>query len=117
MVSSLRPSTTSSMPISLAATLADSSRMVATVNGHAEIAWTMLFRPSSMRLAISTSCLRVSSVAELISRMYMRTGSVVRPNSESTVASATSASSSACSSEATTGPSLSSRVSASGVCS
>ncbi|MCY1216984.1 hypothetical protein D9M69_269500 [compost metagenome] len=103
--------------MSLADTRSDSSRIVAIVDGHAETAWIMLFRPSSIRLASSTSCLRVSRVAELISRMYMRTGSVVRPNSESTVDSATSASSSAWSSEATAGPSLSSSVSASGVCS
>jgi hypothetical protein len=37
-----------------------------------------------MRLAISISPSRVSSSTEPISRMYMRTGSVVRPNSEST---------------------------------
>ncbi len=41
-----------------------------------------------MRLAISISPSRVSSSTEPISRMYMRTGSVVRPNSESTVESA-----------------------------
>ena len=46
-----------------------------------------------MRLAISISPSRVSSSTEPISRMYMRTGSVVRPNSESTVDSAASASS------------------------
>ncbi|MNT21340.1 hypothetical protein D3C72_1566760 [compost metagenome] len=95
ILSSLKPSTRSSMLISLLATRPDSSRIVAIVEGQAEMAWTILFRPSSIRLASSTSCLRVSSVAELISRIYMRTGSVVRPNSESTVASATSASSSA----------------------
>ena len=66
--------------------------------GQAEIAWIMCFRPSSMRLAISISPSRVSSSTEPISRMYMRTGSVVRPNSESTVDSAASASSSTSSS-------------------
>jgi hypothetical protein len=54
----------------------------------------MCLRPSSMRLAISISPSRVSSSTEPISRMYMRTGSVVRPNSESRVDSACSASSS-----------------------
>ena len=38
-----------------------------------------------MRLAISISPSRVRSSTEPISRMYMRTGSVVRPNSESMV--------------------------------
>ena len=56
------------------------------------------FRPSSMRLAISISPWRVSSSTVPISRMYMRTGSVVRPNSASTLASAASASSAASSS-------------------
>lgn len=51
-----------------------------------------------MRLAISISPSRVSSSTVPISRMYMRTGSVVRPNSESTEDSACSASSSATSS-------------------
>ena len=51
-----------------------------------------------MRLAISISPSRVSSSTEPISRMYMRTGSVVRPNSESTVDSAASACSSTSSS-------------------
>ena len=54
----------------------------------------MCFRPSSIRLAISISPSRVSSSTEPISRMYMRTGSVVRPNSESSVDAAASASSS-----------------------
>jgi hypothetical protein len=54
------------------------------VVGQAEMAWTMCLRPSSMRLAISISPSRVSSSTVPISRMYMRTGSVVRPNSEST---------------------------------
>ncbi len=50
-----------------------------------------------------------------ISRMYMRTGSVVRPKSESTVVRAASASSSTSSSLAAVGTlSLISRVSASG---
>ena len=41
-------------------------------------------RPSSMRLAMRISPSRVSSSTVPISRMYMRTGSVVRPNSAST---------------------------------
>ncbi len=58
----------------------------------------MCFRPSSMRLAISISPSRVRSSTEPISRMYMRTGSVVRPNSESSVDTAASAASSSTSS-------------------
>ena len=68
------------------------------VVGQAEMAWIMWRRPSSMRLAISISPSRVSSSTEPISRMYMRTGSVVRPNSESSVDTAASASSTASSS-------------------
>ena len=63
----------------------------------------MCFRPSSMRLAISISPSRVRSSTEPISRMYMRTGSVVRPNSESSVDSAASAASSSTSSAAVVG--------------
>ena len=54
--------------------------------------------PSSIRLAISISPSRVSSSTVPISRMYMRTGSVVRPISFSTVASAAAAASAASSS-------------------
>src|SRR5450755_4511948 len=60
----------------------------------------MYFRPSSIRLAISISPLRVKSSTEPISRRYMRTGLVVRPNSESSVAAAASAASSSTSSAA-----------------
>ncbi len=68
-----------------------------------------------MRLAISISPSRVSSSTEPISRMYMRTGSVVRPNSESTDDSACSASSSTSSSATTAGTaSVSSRSSVAG---
>ena len=88
---STRPSTISSMRISSFSTVSASARISAIVVGQAEIAWIMCFRPSSMRLAISISPSRVSSSTEPISRMYMRTGSVVRPNSESTVDSAASA--------------------------
>ena len=88
------------------------------VTGQAEMAMTMSFRPASMRLAITISPSRVSSSTVPISRMYMRTGSVVRPNSESTVDSAASASSSASSSVVTEGAlSFRSSVSASGACS
>ncbi|MNT53327.1 hypothetical protein D3C72_1904110 [compost metagenome] len=91
------------------------ARISLIVVGQAEMAMTMCFRPSSMRLAISISPSRVSSSTEPISRMYMRTGSVVRPKSESTVVSAASASSSTSSSLDATGAfSLISRVSASG---
>ena len=88
------------------------------VAGEAEIASIIAIRPPSMRLAISISPSRVSSSTVPISRMYMRTGSVVRPNSLSTVDRAASASSSASSSVAAVGVVLfSSSVSASGVCS
>ena len=71
-----------------------------------------------MRLAISISPSRVSSSTVPISRMYMRTGSVVRPNSESTVESAASAASSASSSVAVVAPPPAiSSVAASGACS
>ena len=55
-------------------------------------------RPSSMRLAMRISPSRVSSSTVPISRMYMRTGSVVRPSSASSAASAAAASSIASSS-------------------
>jgi hypothetical protein len=86
--------------------------------GEAEMACIIDCRPPSMRLAISISPSRVSSSTEPISRMYMRTGSVVRPNSESTVDSAASAASSASSSVAPdwVWPEISS-VAASGACS
>jgi len=58
-------------------------------------------RPSSMRLAMAISPSRVSSSTVPISRMYMRTGSVVRPTSASTADSMATASSVAVSSSAT----------------
>ena len=70
-------------------------------------------RPSSMRLAMRISPSRVSSSTVPISRMYMRTGSVVRPNSASRLASAAAASSTA-SSSGGAGASVSSSDSASG---
>ena len=73
------------------------------VAGEAEIASIIAIRPPSMRLAISISPSRVSSSTVPISRMYMRTGSVVRPNSLSTVDRAASASSSASSTVAAVG--------------
>jgi hypothetical protein len=99
----MSPSTTSSMRISSFSTFSASSRISRTVVGQALIASTMWRRPSSIRLAISISPSRVSSSTEPISRMYMRTGSVVRPNSESTVDSAASACSSTSSSVAAAG--------------
>ena len=51
-----------------------------------------------MRLAMLISPSRVSSSTVPISRMYMRTGSVVRPSSASSAASAAAASSMASSS-------------------
>ena len=74
----------------------------------------MCFRPSSIRLAISISPSRVRSSTDPISRMYMRTGSVVRPNSESSVDAAASASSSTSSAGTVAGVSAISSVSASG---
>ena len=112
---STRPSTSSSMRISSRFTLSARSRMSTIVVGSAEIAMIICLRPSSIRFAISISPSRVRSSTEPISRMYMRTGSVVRPNSGSTVASAASASSSASSSAAAAGAfSVMSSVSASG---
>ncbi len=61
-----------------------------------------------MRFAIAISPSRVSSSTVPISRMYMRTGSVVRPNSASTVVASAAAASSAASSSATTGSRISS---------
>ncbi len=76
------------------------------VAGEALMASIMSCRPPSMRLAISISPSRVSSSTVPISRMYMRTGSVVRPNSESTVDRAASASSSASSTVVAVGVTL-----------
>ncbi len=88
------------------------------MEGEAEMASIIACRPPSIRLAISISPSRVSSSNEPISRMYMRTGSIVRPNSESTVDSAASAASSASSSVAAAlPPPATSRVAASGACS
>ena len=85
------------------------------VVGQAEMAWIMSFRPPSMRLAISISPSRVSSATAPISRMYMRTGSVVRPKSESTVDRAVAAAASTSSSLVTVATlSVSNRLSASG---
>ena len=56
-----------------------------------------------MRLAMRISPSRVSSSTVPISRMYMRTGSVVRPSSASSAASAAAASSIASSSAGATG--------------
>jgi hypothetical protein len=84
------------------------------VRGQAEMACTMCLRPSSMRLAISISPSRVSRSLVPISRMYIRTGSVVRPNSASTLDRAASASSAASSSATGAGVSDMSRSSAAG---
>ncbi len=91
---SISPSTRSSILSSSFSMRPARSRICATVIGHAEIAMIMCFRPSSIRLAISISPSRVRSSTEPISRMYIRTGSVVRPNSESSVDTAASAASS-----------------------
>jgi len=93
-------------------------RISAMVAGDALIAVIMFIKPPSMRLAISISPSRVSNSTVPISRMYMRTGSVVRPNSLSTVESAASAASSASSSVEPVGAlSVMIKDSASGVCS
>ena len=93
-------------------------RISAIVVGDALMASIIACRPPSMRLAISISPSRVSSSTVPISRMYMRTGSVVRPNSLSTVDSAASAASSASSSVAVAVPPPAiSSVAASGACS
>ena len=104
--------------VSADAIFAAIDRISAIVVGDALMASIIACRPPSMRLAISISPSRVSSSTEPISRMYMRTGSVVRPNSESTVDSAASAASSASSSVAPdwVWPEISS-VAASGACS
>ena len=91
---SIKPSTKSSTLSSSLSTLSTKANKAEMVVGQAAIACTMCFKPSSIRRAISTSLSRVSKSTVPISRMYMRTGSVVRPKSESTVASACSASSS-----------------------
>ena len=111
---SIRPSTRSSILNSSFSILLARSRICATVIGQAEIAMIMCFRPSSIRLAISISPSRVRSSTEPISRMYMRTGSVVRPNSESSVDTAASAASSTSSAGAVGAASDMSSVSASG---
>ena len=111
---SIRPSTRSSILISSLAILSASVRIWATVIGHAEIAMIMCFKPSSIRLAMTISPSRVRSSTEPISRMYMRTGSVVRPNSESSVDTAASAASSTSSVGAAGAVSDISSVSASG---
>ena len=104
------------MRISSFSTSSARRRISSIVVGQDEIAWIMCFRPSSMRLAISISPSRVRSSTEPISRMYMRTGSVVRPNSESTVRERASSASSTTSSSATglVAASVRSSVSASG---
>ena len=94
----MRPSTISSIRTSSLAILSAITRISLMVPGQAEIACTMSFKPSSIRFAISISPLRVRSSTPPISRMYIRTGSVVRPKSESTVASAAAATDSASSS-------------------
>ncbi len=88
------------MRISSFSMSSDMRRISSIVVGHDEIAWIMCLRPSSMRLAISISPSRVSSSTEPISRMYMRTGSVVRPNSASIVVESASSASSITSSSA-----------------
>ena len=61
-LASIRPSTSSSIRISSFATRSAISRMSAIVVGHAEMAITMCFRPSSIRLAISISPSRVEQL-------------------------------------------------------
>ena len=111
---SIKPSTKSSTLNSSCSTLATISSNSVIVVGQAAMACTMCLRPSSIRLAISISPSRVNRSTVPISRIYIRTGSVVRPNSESTVASACSASSTASSSVTAGGASDINNTSASG---
>ncbi len=90
---SMKPTTRSARRASPAATAAYWFSRNSMVPGNSDRAWRTCSRPSSMRLAMRISPSRVSSSTVPISRMYMRTGSVVRPNSLSTVASAAAASS------------------------
>ncbi len=99
--------------LSPATTLSHSPITVATLVGQSETADMSSRVPSSIRLAISISPSRVSSSTEPISRMYMRTGSVVRCCSDSTEASAAAASAAATSSGVLS-PFIMSSVSASG---
>ncbi len=86
--------------------------MASTVPGKHATAHITSRRPSSIRLAMLISPSRVNSSTVPISRIYMRTGSVVRPASDSTAASAATASSSA--STSAESPSVISSVSVSG---
>ena len=72
-----------------------SAKISATEPGQAEIACTMFFSAFSIFLAMMISSSRVSRSTCPISRIYMRTGSVVRPNSLSALESAASASATA----------------------
>ena len=71
---------------------------MATVPGQKVMACCTSRIPSSIRLAIAISPSRVSRSTVPISRIYIRTGSVVRPGSDSTEASTAAASSTAISS-------------------
>ena len=88
--------------------------MCSTVPGKLASACNTSLMPSSIRLAITISPSRVSSSTVPISRMYMRTGSVVRPASFST-ATRTAAASSAANSSVTSPSAIKSSLS--GACS
>ena len=110
-------STTSSTRISSLRTCSINARISAIEPGQAEIACTMFFSAFSIFLAMMISSSRVNRSTCPISRIYIRTGSVVRPNSESALESAASASSTASSSVMAAALSLKRMSSASGACS
>ena len=94
-------------------TLSHSAITKDTFDGQSAIAAINSRVPSSIRFAISISPSRVRSSTEPISRMYIRTGSVVLCCSDSTDASAAAASAAAISSGVLS-PDIMSKVSASG---
>ena len=97
-----KPSITSSILSSPNLTLSIKSKISLIEPGHSLNACTISFKASSIFLAMTISSSRLSNSTAPISRIYIRTGSVVRPNSESTVDKAASASASASSSLTTT---------------
>src|SRR3546814_84574 len=84
---SLKPTTISARRFLPALCSSQSSSNSCTVHGKLASDSVIWLRPSSMRLAIAISPSRVSNSTVPISRMYMRTGSVVRPPSASSAVS------------------------------
>ena len=111
---SMMASTTSSTRISSSRTRCIKPKISSIVLGQALMASTMLRSARSIFLAMMISSSRVNKSTWPISRMYMRTGSVVRPNSESTLDKAASASATASSSVTPVAPSFINKESASG---